>query len=117
MQRRYKLVDLNDNPLQTELKLNNPNAIRGSKIFFASELQKVDKDTKQIISKREGNKLNDIVDDEDLEEDKQIQKEKREIKKKQPPTPTQLELQNRVRETSAGIVGRVKRTDRRKNTQ
>lgn len=117
MQRRYKLVDLNDNPLQTELKLNNPNAIRGSKIFFASELQKVDKDTKQIISKREGNKLNDIVDDEDLEEDKQIQKEKREIKKKQPPTPTQLELESRVRETTAGMVDRVKRTDRRKNTQ
>ena len=108
MQKRYKLVDLNDNPLLTELKLNNPNVVRGSKIFFASELQKVDKDTKPIISKREGNKLNDVIDDVDLEETKQIEKEKREIKKEAPPSKIKIELDNRVKETVADRLENLK---------
>ena len=116
MQKRYKLVDFNDNPLLTELKLNNPNATRGSKIFFASELQKVDKDTKSIITKTKGNKLNNIVDEVDLEEAKQTAKEKREIKKTQPPTEKQIELDNRVKETVEERNNILKGRERKKNS-
>ena len=41
---RYTLQDINGNKLLTDIKLNNPNVSRDSKIFFSSELQKVDKD-------------------------------------------------------------------------
>ena len=41
---RYKLIDPNGNYVLTELKRNNPNAKRGHKLFFASELQKVDEE-------------------------------------------------------------------------
>ena len=41
---RYKLIDPDGNYVLTELKKNNPNAKRGHKLFFASELQKVDEE-------------------------------------------------------------------------
>jgi hypothetical protein len=47
---RYFLYDKNNLIVDTELKRNNPNKARAHKLFFASELQKIDKMPKKIIS-------------------------------------------------------------------
>ena len=47
---RYFLFDKNNRIVDTELKRNNPNKARPHKLFFASELQKIDKPPKKIIS-------------------------------------------------------------------
>ena len=39
---RYTLSNLDGTPVATQLKLNNPNAVRKSKRFFASDMMKVD---------------------------------------------------------------------------
>ena len=57
---RYTLKDENGNVLLVELKLNNPNRVRGKQIFYSNELQKVDDDNESIISKSIGEKLNRI---------------------------------------------------------
>ena len=41
-QTRYKLSHSDGSPLRTELKLNNPNRVRGAKFFYGTELQRVD---------------------------------------------------------------------------
>jgi hypothetical protein len=46
--KRYTLYYYKDGrkvKLQTEIKFNNPNAVRGQKIFFGSDFQKIDKET------------------------------------------------------------------------
>ena len=50
VQTRYFLYDKNNRVVDTELKLNNPNKARAHKLFFASELQKIDKQPKKLIS-------------------------------------------------------------------
>jgi hypothetical protein len=40
---RYTLSHSDGSPLRTELKLNNPNRIRGAKFSYGTELQRVDK--------------------------------------------------------------------------
>ena len=50
-------------PLLTEQKLNNPNAVRGQKIFFGSDLQKVSKETveqEKVIKQADADRLNKI---------------------------------------------------------
>ena len=47
---RYFLYDKNNRLVDTELKLNNPNKARAHKLFFASELQKINKQSKKLIS-------------------------------------------------------------------
>ena len=44
------LYDKHNQIVQTELKLNNPNKPRPHKLFFASELQKINKEPKKLIS-------------------------------------------------------------------
>ena len=44
------MFDKDNRIVDTELKLNNPNKARAHKLFFASELQKIDKPPKKIIS-------------------------------------------------------------------
>ena len=76
---RYTLQDVDGNKLLTEIKLNNPNAPRDSKIFFGSELQKVDieKTGKPILSTGQADKLNKINTPEFKEMIKQIEEERK----------------------------------------
>lgn len=123
MNPRYWLNDPDGNPVITELKLNNPNAIRGNQIFFGSELQLMaradedDPDVDDLISRAEANKLNGVEDERDREQRKTKAKERRQIRKSQPPSEIQKELDSRVAETSAGIVERVKTGRERKKNQ
>jgi IS30 family transposase len=48
---RYTLSNLNGTPLATELKKNNPNAVRKSKRFFASDMQLVSDPDKETYLK------------------------------------------------------------------
>jgi len=58
---KYILSDLDGNELLTELKVNNPNKERKARRLFATELQKVDKDSEDIISTEIANKLNNMA--------------------------------------------------------
>ena len=80
---RYTLQDDNGNKLLTEIKLNNPNAPRDSKIFFGSELQRIDlqKVGKSILSTGEADKLNKINTPEFKEMIKEIDDERKRNKK------------------------------------
>jgi hypothetical protein len=68
---RYTLSHEDGTPVLTELKLNNPNRIRGAKYFYGSELQKVDENIITKTTTDISNKLNN-VNEEELE---RIQKE------------------------------------------
>ena len=60
---RYTLEDLNDNPLKTQLKRNNPNKPRQFKRFFASDfllVNKKDIETNPTFTSKDVNKLNRI---------------------------------------------------------
>jgi len=61
--KRYTLrYNSNGQRLLTELKLNNPDAVRGQKIFFGSDLQKVDlnKMSDSVLGQGQADRLNKI---------------------------------------------------------
>ena len=59
--KRYTLEYLTGEPVQTQLKLNNPNAVRRQKRFFASDFVKVEKVPKKtIINSKDALKLNKL---------------------------------------------------------
>ena len=55
---RYTLSHSDGSPLRTELKLNNPNRIRGAKFFYGTELQRVDENIITKTTTEISNKLN-----------------------------------------------------------
>ena len=70
---RYFLYDKNNRIVDTELKLNNPNKARPHKLFFASELQKINKIPKKIISQDTTENWNQMQID--YEEEKEREQE------------------------------------------
>ena len=91
MNDRYTLIDPDTGePVLQELKKNNPNAERVPKLFFASELQRVDKNTEQVLTRAQANKLNKVVDQLDIDDAKAKAKEKRKTRKEQGPTEQQI---------------------------
>ena len=80
--KRYTLRNSNNEPLLTELKLNKPNAVRGQKIFFGSDLHKIDikSSGKPIMTKGEADRLNKIKTPEFEELVKEIEEGKKKEK-------------------------------------
>ena len=101
--KRYTLRNSNNEPLLTELKLNNPNAIRGQKIFFGSDLQKIDASAsgKPIMKKGQADKLNKIKTPEFEELVKEIEEEKKKEKVKQFKPVEPVEIIERVKRTTS----------------
>jgi len=65
VKKRYKLNDSTGQPKLTELKRNNPNAVRKVQVFFGTDLQKVtDTKPKKLINTSDAEKLNSIPLDE-----------------------------------------------------
>ena len=114
MNDRYTLLDPDTGePVLQELKKNNPNAERVPKLFFASELQRVDKDTVQIITRAQGNKLNKVVDQLDIEEAKVKAKEKRKTRKEQGPTEQQIANQQNIQDSVNQTLREVRSRSRK----
>ena len=66
---RYFLYDKKNRIVDTELKKNDPNKRRPHKLFFASELQKIDKVPKKIISQETTENWNQMeIDYQDAQE-------------------------------------------------
>lgn len=70
---RYLLRHLNNETVLTELKLNNPNAVRQAKLFFGSDLLRVGDNNQNIINDDFNDNDDDLInaveqDDEDEEE-------------------------------------------------
>ena len=73
---RYFLYDKNNQLVDTELKLNNPNKARAHKLFFASELQKIEKQPKKLISQDTTENWNQMeIDYQDAKEKELIDEE------------------------------------------
>jgi hypothetical protein len=72
---RYLIRDSNNVTVLTELKLNNPNAIRQAKLFFGSELLRVGDNAENITDDNFLNNDNDLInaveDDNNDEEEEQ----------------------------------------------
>ena len=73
---RYFLFDKDNRIVDTELKLNNPNKARAHKLFFASELQKIDKPPKKIISQDTTENWNQMEIDYQEEKEREQEEEK-----------------------------------------
>lgn len=69
---RYLLRDSNNKTVLTELKLNNPNAIRQAKLFFGSELLRVgdnnDNITNDDYMDNDDDLINAVEDDDEQEQ-------------------------------------------------
>ena len=82
---RYTLRHQNGNILQTELKRNDPNAVRGAKIFFSTELLRVDDQALKevpVISNNDANRLNKLSHSILLEAEEKKKKYAEEAKRK-----------------------------------
>ena len=88
----YTLLDTDGNLVLSQIKLNNPNRVRGAKKFFATELQRVDEDNKidTIISQNEGLKINKLGLTELNEEENKELKLKKENNKPKVKEPIEL---------------------------
>jgi hypothetical protein len=73
---RYFLYDKNNRIVDTELKRNNPDKARPHKLFFASELQKIDKPPKKIISQDTTENWNQMEIDYQEEKEREQEEEK-----------------------------------------
>ena len=82
MNDRYTLIDPDTGePVLQELKKNNPNVDRVPKLFFASELQRVDKNTEQVLTRAQANKLNKVVDQLDIDDSSKSQGKEKDQKR------------------------------------
>ena len=72
---RYLLRHSNNETVLTELKLNNPNAVRQAKLFFGSDLLRVGDNTQNIINDdfndNDDDLINAVEQDEDDEEEQE----------------------------------------------
>ena len=110
---RYTLKDEDGHKLRTEIKLNNPNAPRDSKIFFGSELQKVDlkKIGKPILSSGQADKLNKINTPEFKEMIKEIEEEEKKTTKPK----TELRRSERINLKENKVEPELRRSERIKS--
>jgi hypothetical protein len=114
MNDRYTLIDPDTGePVLQELKKNNPNADRVPKLFFASELQRVDKNTEQVLTRAQANKLNKVVDQLDIDDAKAKAKEKRKIRKEQGPTEQQIANQQNIQDSVDQTLREVRSRSRK----
>ena len=86
----YTLYDQNGDLVLSQIKLNNPNRVRGAKKFFATELQKIDTDkVENVITQKQANKINKIGIVE-LEDEKVKSEEEKKIKKPKVKEPIEM---------------------------
>ena len=82
---RYLLKDSNNITVLTELKLNNPNAIRQAKLFFGSELMRVGDNNENIKNDKFYNNDDNLIDaienDDNNDEPEEDQEPEQEILK------------------------------------
>ena len=83
---RYLVRDSNDETVLTELKLNNPNAIRQARIFFGSDLLRVGDNDENITDDDYMNNDDDLINavEDDEEEQEQEQEQEQEHKPIEP---------------------------------
>ena len=110
---RYTLVDLDGNPLKTQLKRNNPNKPRRQKRFFASDFIKIDsKDLPANLTHDDGGyKQRDGFDIHDALKLNVIQDEETEAKK---PKKAKQAKQVRIKREPVPLEPREKSTRTRK---
>ena len=114
MNDKHTLIDPDTRePVLQEFKKNNPNAERVPKLFFASELQRVDKNTEQVLTRAQANKLNKVVDQLDIEDAKTKAKERRKIRKEQGPTEQQIANQQNIQDSVDQTLREVRSRTRR----
>ena len=97
---RYFLYDKNNMIVDTELKKNNPNKARAHKLFFASELQKIDKMPKEIISQdttENWNKMQIDYEEEKAEKEAEVKVHQTRSQTKKDATPKTKVHQTRSR--------------------
>jgi hypothetical protein len=97
---RYFLYDKNNMIVDTELKRNNPNKARAHKLFFASELQKIDKMPKEIISQdttENWNKMQIDYEEEKAEKEAEVKVHQTRSQTKKDATPKTKVYQTRSR--------------------